>query len=186
MFKYLKDVISGRIKHWNETNNVVVTELWNRLEAMRNPSTMTLKHFLVAAGIVVDRLMGFERQMKVKAVIDIPCRKVSIEQFRQLYCILLSYFTFLFCTSNPHLKEEKKEALYELIDQPELAKKLLSSLDKIGKADMSNTAFEVWNNVVETIGFGQKDDFLQALYLMGILKEPYKGAVDNIKAELDF
>ena len=30
MFKYFRDVISGRIEHWIETNNTVISELWNK------------------------------------------------------------------------------------------------------------------------------------------------------------
>jgi len=37
MFKYFRDVILGRIGHWNETNNTVVRELWNKLGDLDSP-----------------------------------------------------------------------------------------------------------------------------------------------------
>ncbi len=94
-FKYLRDIISGRVKHWNETNNAVVSDLWNKLENLDSPNALILKHFLVAANLVVESLMGFHKT-KIREIIDVDPKKINIQQFRQLYCILLSYFAFLF------------------------------------------------------------------------------------------
>lgn len=184
VFKYLRDVVSGRIKHWNETNNVVVSELWNKLENLESPNSLILKHFLVAAKLVVESLMGLQ-QLKIKEIIDIDPKKVNIQQFRQLYCILLSYFTFLFYTSNPYLKEQQKEALLQVVEKIELAKKLLESLHKIGKIDMFAIGNKVWNEVVEIIGFGDKENFFQISFFIKISANRYGTAVDNIKLEVN-
>jgi len=40
LFRYLRNVVSGRIKYLNETNNPVVNELWNRLENLENPNAL--------------------------------------------------------------------------------------------------------------------------------------------------
>lgn len=185
VFKYLRDVISGTIKHWNETNDVVVSELWNRLENLESPNSLILKHFLVAAKLVVESVMGFQ-QVKTKEIIDVDPKKVNIQQFRQLYCILLSYFTFLFYSSNRYLKEEQKEVLFQVIEEVELAKELLQSLDKIGKTDMFAIGKEVWDRVVDVIGFGDKENFVQIYFLIKISAKPYETAVDNIKLEVNF
>lgn len=179
-FKYLRDVVSGRIKHCNETNNAVVGELWNKLENLESPNSLIIKHFLVAANLVVESLMGFQ-QSKIKEIIDIDPKKVNIQQFRQLYYILLGYFTFLFYTTNPYSKEEQQEALFQVIDQPELAKKLLQSLHKIGEVDMFAMGNKVWNEVVEIIGFGDKENFFQISLFIQISANRYGTAVDNIK-----
>lgn len=180
VFKYLRDVVSGRIKHSNETNNVVVGELWNKLENLEGPNSLIIKHFLVAANLVVESLMGFQ-QSKIKEIIDIDPKKVNVQQFRQLYCTLLAYFTFLFCTTHPHSKEEQQEALFQVINQPELIKKLLQSLDKIGKTDMFAIGKKVWSEVVEIIAFGDKENFFQISFFMQISANRYGTAVDNIK-----
>ena len=105
LFRYLKNVVSGRIKYLNETKNPVVIELWNRLDNLENPNALILKHFLVVVRLVVESLMTLYQKNTEGNFIDNP-KKLNIKQVRQLYCILLSYFTFLFYTSNPYLKEE--------------------------------------------------------------------------------
>ena len=183
VFEYLKGVISGRIKHWNETNVVVINELWNKLENLESPNGLILKHFLVGAGSVVKSLTGFQ-QPKIRELIDIDVRKLDVQQFRQLYCILLSYFTFLFYTSNPYLKKEQKQALFQVVGEVELAKELLQSLDKIGKIDMFVIGKEAWDKVVDVTGFGNKEHFLQITYFIRISALDYEIAVDNIELEM--
>lgn len=185
VFKYLRDVVSGRIKHWNKTNNVVISELWNKLENLESLNGLILKHFLVAANLVIESLMRLQ-QPKIKEIIDINPKKVNIQQFRQLYCILLSYFTFLFYTSNPYLRKEQKQVLFQVVEEVELAKELFQSLDKIGKFDMFDIGKEVRDRVVDVIGFGDKENFFQIYYFIRISANRYGTAVDNIKLEINF
>jgi len=185
LFRYLRDVVSGRIKHWNETNNVVINEVWNKLENLESPNGLILRHFLVGAKVVVESLTRFQRP-KIKEIIDVDVKKMEVQQFRQLYSILLSYFTFLFYTSNPYLKKEQKQALFQVIEEVESAKELLQSLDKIGKTDMFAIGKEVWDRVVDVIGFGDKENFFQIFYFIKISAKPYETAVDNIKLEINF
>ncbi len=185
VFKYLRDVVSGRIKYLNETNNPVVNELWNRLEKLENPNALRLKHFLVAAGFFVDSLMGLHQTNVPKEILNVNPKDINIQQFRQLYCILLSYFTFLFYTNNPYLKEEQKQVLFQVVEEVKLAKELFRSLDKIGKFDMFATGKEVWDSVVDVIGFGDKKNFFQIEYFIRISAIPYEIAVNNIKLEIN-
>jgi len=185
LFRYLRDVVSGRIKYLNETNNPVVNKLWNGLENLENPNALILKHFLVAAELVVESLMTLYQE-NTEGFLSVNPKKLNIEQVRQLYCILLSYFTFLFYTSNPYLRKEQKQALFQVVEEVKLAKELLQSLDKIGKTDMFSIFKEVWQRVVDVIGFGDKENFLQISYFTKISAKPYETAVDNIKLEVNF
>jgi len=169
----------------NETIGPVVNELWNRLENLENPNALILKHFLVAVEFVVESLMTLCQENTEGIFSDNP-KKLNIKQVRQLYCILLSYFTFLFYTSNPYLKKEQKQLLFQVVEEVELAKELLRSLDKIGKLDMFPIGKEVWDRVVDVIGFGDKENFFQIECFIRISAIPYETAVDNIKLEINF
>ena len=146
LFKYLRDLVSGRIKYLNETNIPVVNELWNRSENLENPNALILKYFLVAAKSVVESLMTLYQE-NTEGIFSLNAKKLNIEQVRQLYCILLSYFTFLSYTSNPYLRKQQKQVLFQVIEEAESAKELLQSLDKIGKTDMFAIGKEVWDAV---------------------------------------
>lgn len=185
LFRYLRNVVSGRIKYLNETNNPVVNELWNRLENLENSNALILKHFLVAVKLVVESLMTLYQENTEGIFSDNP-KKLNIKQVRQLYCILLSYFTFLFYTSNPYLRKEQKQVLFQVVEEVELTKELFRSFDKIGKFDMFAIGKEVWDRVVDVIGFGDKENFFQICYFIRISAKPYETAVDNIKLEINF
>jgi len=45
---------------------------------------------------------------------------------------------------------------------------------------------EVWHRVVDVIGFGDKENFLQIDYFIRISAKPYETAVDSIKLEINF
>lgn len=142
-----------------------------------------VRHFLVAAGIVVESLMTLYQE-DTGGIFSNNSKKLNIKQVRQLYCILLSYFTFLFYTSNPYLKEEQKQVLLQVVDGVELAKELFRSFDKIGKFDMFATGKEVWDSIVGVMDFGDKENFLQISYLIRLSAKPYEIAVDNMKMEI--
>jgi hypothetical protein len=183
-FKHLRDAISGKIKHWNETNNVIVSELLNKSENLGSPHDLIFKQFNIAALLVVEKLIGFPDE-SVK-IIDIDVKKISIHQFRQLYCVLLSYFAFIFYTSNPFLKEELKKALFTVTEEPKLIEKHLQSLDEIGKIDMMRIGGKVLDELVKIIGFGTRMDPGQLVAFTIFSAEIYKEAVKNIKAKLNF
>ncbi len=54
----------------------------------------------------------------------------------------------------------------------------------MGKFDMFDTGKEVWDRVVDVIGFGDKENFFQISYFIRISAKPYETAVDNIKLEI--
>jgi len=61
VFGWLLDVLTGRIaqrNHWNETNNVVITEIWSRTDSLAKPQQPIFRSFLVSAGVVVEELIG--------------------------------------------------------------------------------------------------------------------------------
>lgn len=184
VFKYLSDVISGRIKHLNETKNVVISDLWNKLEKIRAPNDFILKRLLVAVGWTADSLMGMHAA-KVKRIVDIDPKEIDIEQFRQLYAVLLSYFVFLLYFTHPFLKDELRESLLELTDRPEIATRLLQSLDKIGKMDLLTIGTEVWRRVVKILGYDEEMNMVQISVFTELSFSEYKNAGDDIKSFFD-
>jgi len=183
-FKYLSDVISGRIKHLNETKNVVISDLWSKLEKIRAPNDFILKRFLVAVGWTADSLMGMHTA-KVKRIVDIDPKEIDIEQFRQLYAVLLSYFVFLLYFTHPFLKDELKKSLLELTDRPEVARRILQSLDKIGKMDLLTIGTEVWRRIVGILDCGEEMDIVQISVFTELSFSAYKRAGDDIKSFFD-
>lgn len=188
--KYLRDVISGRIKHWTRTNNVIVNELWNKLKDLKNSNDTIFKHFMISAAIVIENLMGMVQNKQT--IIRIDCKKLNTEKFRQLYTIMLSYFSFLFNITTRSLKEKEdiKKVLVEVTNKPEIVQRIFQQLDKCysestGEINMGALGGKIWDEIVEIIGFGEKMDPGKLVYFTMISGEAYKEAVKNIKAELN-
>lgn len=189
MFKYFRDVISGGIGYWNETNNTVVSELWNKLEDLDSPNDTIFKHFMVSAGIVIEDLMGMRKNENT--IIKIDCKKVDTEKFRLLYTVILSYFSFLFNVTNRALKEDVKKALVEVTNRPEVVQRIFQQLSKCyskstGEINMTSLGGKIWDEIVEMTGFGEKMDPRQPIYFIMFSGEAYKEAVKDIKAEFNF
>ena len=188
MFKYFRDVLSGRIVHWNETNNTVVNELWNKLGDLDSPNDTIFKHFMISAGIVIEDLMGMRKNEQT--IIKIDCKKVDTEKFRQLYTIILSCFSFLFNVTNRALKEDVKKALVEVTNRPEVVQRIFQQLSKCyskstGEINMGLIGGKIWDEIVEMTGFGDRMDPGQLVYFTMISGEAYKEAVKDIKAEFN-
>lgn len=183
MFKYFRDVISGRIGHWNRTNNPVGNELWNKIGDLDSPNDTIFKNFMVSAGIVIENLMGMSKNEQT--IIKIDCKKVDKEKFLQLYTVILSYFSFLFKVTNRSPKKDIKKALVKVTNRPEVVQRIFQQLGKCyskntGETNMGLIGEKIWDDIVEITGFGKKMDPGQVVYFTMFSGKAYKEAVKDI------
>ena len=191
MFRHLRDILSGRIAHFNDVSEPVLNELWNNLANLESANRLVFKHFIVAAARVAESLLLPDRRPLKSLRIDV--KKLTAYQLRRLHCVLLSYFTFVFYTINPLLTQDVERALFELTEAPELTNSVLRSLCKIGKIQfgdprehhMFRVVSTVWGHVVAIIGHGSKHDIAHILYFLGISHGPLLKTLENIKLELN-
>ena len=161
------DIVTGRVAHWNSTNNVVITELWDRMEMLSEPQRKSLKSFLVSAGIVVESVIGpGNKAGSVGLRIDL--KEISIKQFRDLYDTLLTYFVVIAVRANHQanqlvgasevdpLDEDKKLmlALERVVSNRVLSRELMVSLGLTGEVDMGQLGGKVWDQIVPILGAG--------------------------------
>ena len=90
------------------------------------PNDSIFKHFMISTGIVIDDLMNMTKNKQT--IIKIDCKKVDTEKFRQLYTVILSYFSFLFNVTNRALKEDVKKALIEVTNRPKMVQRIFKNL----------------------------------------------------------
>ena len=188
MFKYCRDVISGKIGYYNRIKIPLDNELWKKIGDLYNPNDMIFKNFIVSAGIVIDDLMGMSKNEQ--KIIKIDCKKIDKEKFLQLYTIILSYFVFLFKITNKSPKKDIKEALIEVTNRPEVVQRIFQQLSKCyskstGELNMASLGGKIWDEIVEMTGFGEKMDPGQLVYFIMISGEAYKEAAKDIKAEIN-
>jgi hypothetical protein len=187
-FKYLMYVISPRKRHWGQTHDSVVGNLWNKLEGLEGPNNTIFRNFIVAAVVVIEDLMGMGEEGNTPIKID--CKKINKEKFCQLYTIILSYFSFLFSITNKWSKEDAKKALVEVTDRPELVHRILQLLRahysrSTGEINMGLLGGKIWDEIVEITEFDKKMDIEQFTYFVTLSGESYTRAIKKIKAELN-
>ena len=135
---YFFNVVSGRLYHWSITNDTVSNELWENAKRLAEPFDGIFKHFVVASSIVVENLFG-PRSKASKRLVSVNIKKMSVEQFRELYTSLLTYFVFIFFTTNSLPKEDLKNKIALLTGDSERLRTVLLSLNKIRRVDLEAT-----------------------------------------------
>jgi hypothetical protein len=183
MFKYFRDVISGKIGYYNRIKIPLDNELWKKIGDLDSPNDMIFKNFIVSAGIIIDDLMGMSKNEQT--IIKIDCKKVDKEKFLQLYTVILSYFSFLFKVTNRSPKKDIKKALVKVTNRPEVVQRVFHQLNKcysksIGELNMGSLGGKIWDDIVEITGFGKKMDPGQVVYFIMFSGEAYKEAVKDI------
>ncbi len=189
VFKHLSDAFSGKIYHWNETNNIIVNEIWQKIEKLEVPThKMIFEQLFVSSSSVIEDLMEIgPNNSNTKKIINIDIKKINIEQFRQLHSILLSFFIFIFYTTNPFLKKDLDKILFEVIEEKDLAKGFLKALCKVDKEkiNMDFINNKTWDYFVDITHFGNKNNLGQLVYFSMIVLQNYNYAAENIKQKLN-
>ncbi len=168
----------------DDTNDVVVNELWHKTKDLDNYYKSIFQPFIVSASVLVESLMDPNSQSQDILVIDI--NEIKLGQFRKLYYVLISYFVVLSYFTNPFLKDDLKNALFKVTENSDFVKNFLKDLDKMKansrrEINMGTIGGKVWNKVVDTIGFGSKNNPSQLYYFAMLSGEAYKQALVNIK-----
>jgi len=178
MLGYLADALSGRIRHWNKTNNLVIAELWSRAEKLQEPRNQILKDFIVSAGLLTEAL--FVRAQGSKSLIHANPKKLTVDQFRKLYDVLLTYFVFVFRATNPDRSEQIRIALLRVVSDSKLADDIhagcvLQSLgNKEAKMQLTRASSWVWSQVAEIIGAGDPQSPAQWAWFSIVTSQLYK------------
>jgi hypothetical protein len=184
VLKYLRDVVSGRIKHRNRTEGVVINELWSTVENLEKTHVPIFQSFIVSAGHVAEWLIWPEE--KTEANINIDIKKIGLQQVRQLYFVLLSYFIFMFSYHAPLASKEKlKKALFEVTNQSNLAKAIFQDLSKTGVIDSYSVESIIWGEIVKILGSGDKRDPIQLVAFGMVLSGALSVALKEITEELN-
>jgi hypothetical protein len=191
-FRYLLDVFSGRIAHWNETGSKLFSELNKKLKSIENPDGFILRHFLESVYMLIGSLLLSRDDFEGK--IDIDVKQIGHEQVHQLYHVLLGYFICVYYTTNPSFKEGLKKSLTDIMGEPTTTEDLLHAFGSIGirsgikgdkgRIDMLPIGTEVWLKVADILGVeNRKDGALLILFSIVCLNH-YKVAVELINMEL--
>jgi hypothetical protein len=108
---YVQGVLSGKVGHWNETNNRVVSEMVERTKALDPFASMVYGFLVLAANETVEGLIGYQREPLLKTEL----KKVSLDHFKRIYMVLLAFFNAMFINSNPPVAQALNEGFLAVV-----------------------------------------------------------------------
>jgi len=171
--------------YWDNLNIVVFDKFISEITTLESSVDIIFPNLLTAVQGTLVTL--FEVQKSVNNT-NLK-KKIKIEEFSDLYTILLCYFSFLFYTTNPPLKEEMKEALLEMAEEPNFTKKILQSLEKTStkskKLDMQRAGSKVWKEITAILGPNVDSSASQLVAFTEVSVDFYMKAVDEITESLN-
>jgi len=144
----LGEILSGRRLHKNTTNNVVVSELWNRCEKLPPEHQEVFQQFVVAASNVAEMFFFAADHPK-----EINAKSYTIVQFRLFYDSVVTLFAHLYGFANPHLALQLNACLNVLLADFPRAEKLLARLRRHSEVN-SAAVGEAYSHIIEEASIG--------------------------------
>jgi hypothetical protein len=103
----LQDVgrfLRGQTRHFAEHHDLIVNELWPRLQLLPQGYPQELfKQLFVTSSVLVERFVGMNSGEQSSSAVD--CRTVNADGYRRLYFTLLAYFVFQLMLINPAIQD---------------------------------------------------------------------------------
>ena len=176
-------IISGEIKKWNTTNNIVVKELYDKLTSLDGAMKIIFKHLLVSTDVFLSELFGINSS-KTK----IPLQNKEIEQFYKLYSLIITFYAHNISMNNENYSEEINNTLYKYcpsISTVEDTIKIFHKFSKTAKKELSNVGSRVIEEIYNILN--EDINIAASVYAqnMIILIACYNSALESIHKELE-
>jgi hypothetical protein len=148
IFGSLGEIISGRRLHKNTTNNVVISEMWQRCDTLPGEHRELFRDFIVAAsGVAEQFFFAYDHPKEINA------KNYSIEQFRLFYDAVVSFFVYVHSVANPKIASSLRSCLKPIVSDHARAERLFARLSRHSSVD-SKTVGEVYTHLIEEAKFG--------------------------------
>lgn len=146
--KWVTGVATGRIRHWNDRNNQLVTNLWSVIKEYDKPTRIAFKGALVSSLQVVERMLGPEVGKDGWMAVDLS--DVSGDKFEHVYAVLLDMFLVLDAHLVPHLAVAITNPQSTLFGRSSMVKEYMGTLrDNAG--DIQGVADIAWRELSSTL-----------------------------------
>lgn len=182
LFRYVYNVVTGQFAHWNDTNNRIVSSLWERVESLDPPQEAIYRHFVIGASLCVDYLLSPSKGED--RILDKNPRNVDFNQFRELYTLLLSSMARTYEALNPSLSADIRSGYKEVTGTKLEGGPMPLSRNEDGDPDLSHIATEIWGSVVEIVESDQGDTTLEAYPFITLYLTVLSDAFEDINNQI--
>lgn len=185
MFRYIRNVLSGRVSHFNRIRPPIVKRLTSRVSELPSHRQIFFDALLMTVDSEIDDLMGFGMAECAK-MFRFDVRRYSEDQLKHIYDVLLVYHIYWLGVSTPEMKNSLVSATEQVVDQPELVRRLIDDFE-FAVADSGEARavfFVAWRNLTETLeGKVVKDPF-QVHVFSGLMSASHKEFVRLVRERI--
>ncbi len=181
MINKLKDIFSGRTAKWNQTNNIVVKEMFENLKNLDGMIEVIFRQLLISTDLFASELFGIGGS---HTVFDLS--KTDIKKFKKFYTIVISFYAYNIALKNKSIYEEMMDSLQLFCLDQELINATIRIFHKFSKTEqleLSKVGFKVLDsigkNFDENISIENNISTLQKLILY------YNTALESIHMSLN-
>lgn len=178
MITWLWNVISGRLKHWNEANNAYVSDLLERAKAFPPAIEALFVQFTAASYIVVDSLVGPSRGGR--RIIKKDCRTISRTQYAALHHLNLWAFVASFGVLNPQFRESIFAACRDFVGITDPETKVVQKILRYEKLDVGKICSDLWPEITDILGY-RSDGVLEWFLLVPPFSAGFVKAMEKWK-----
>ena len=94
---HIKNIITGKVKHQNTVNNIVVNEINIRIDKLPKHYQNEFNLLLASCGMVIENYFYSE-------ISFVNFKSYKLEQFSVFYSSLMMFYSFLYTSNFPKLK----------------------------------------------------------------------------------
>lgn len=193
LFTYLRGLFSGHIGYWAETNDAVLNEIAARIRELGNGSELFFRHFLLATNNVAEVLVGYQHGWRI---LDINLKQLSVDHFRGLYSLVLTYFVVVCCGLNPHLAQILQGNVSKIVGKLEMARRFVGEIEKeVKEYGSGEAAFQtphflefvakrLWETLSEAMPGVDRADIVKLTGLKLLLPKAYIAAMEGIQSAI--
>jgi hypothetical protein len=178
MITWFSNVISGRFRHWNDTNNAYVSALVERAQQFPPAIEPLFIQLTAASYVVVDSLVGPDQGRK--RIIKKDSKQITAEQFRSLHHLNIWTFMALFGYQNPQFRDSFFAACKDFIGIQENEKRVAQAVLQMEKLDVATICSALFPEITRVLDY-EGGSILDWLLLTPSFSLAYSQAVEAYK-----
>lgn len=161
IFKTLGNALSGNTAHWTTTHNPLVTDLWERANALPGNGPAIFKNYIIYSGFAVEMLVF---PQKGNPLLNVDVKSITRCQFHNLYTVLLAFLVAKTSCVEPTIKQDIKDNLYKVVgpDRTALANQFIEDIGAVPEAMFESV--RLWKAV--TSALNSKDMDIQSQLIL--------------------
>jgi len=132
MLDKFKNILSGTTAKWNQTNNLVIKEMFEKLNDFNFTIHIIFKHLLVSTDLFASELFGIAN---TNPIFNLSNKELI--HFKKFYSLIISFYAYNIALNNKSISEVILNSLPLFCLDSETVKETIKIFNKFSKTEQS-------------------------------------------------